>query len=185
MRGLGWKAASQLVFQASRIAVAVILARLLTPHDYGLAGMVMVVGLFALVFSDLALGAAIVQRAHLTDEDRSTVFWASIAAGVFFTVTGIALSGPLASFYGEPEVRPLFAALSVSFLVTSIGSIQTALLTREMEFRRLELRQITATLCGAIVGISLALGGAGAWAIIGQQLTAVGVSTILVWLLVE
>jgi len=185
LRGVGWKAMSQLVFQASRIAVAVILARLLSPHDYGLAGMVMVVGLFALVFSDLAFGAAIVQRAHLTEDDRSTVFWASIAAGVFFTSAGIALAGPLAAFYGEPEVRPLFAALSVSFLITSIGSIQTALLTREMEFRRLEIRQIAATLCGAIVGISLAFGGAGAWAIIGQQLTVAVVSSALVWLLVD
>lgn len=185
LRGLAWKAASQIVFQASRIAVAVVLARLLTPHDYGLAAMVMVVGLFALVFSDLALGAALVQRARLSEDDRSTVFWVSLGAGAFFTVAGAALSGPLASFYGEPDVRPLFAALSLSFLLTSIGSIQTALLTREMAFRKLELRQIAATLCGAAVGIGLAVGGAGAWAIIGQQLTAVAVGSALVWALAD
>jgi len=185
LRGLGWKAASQLVFQASRIVVAITLARLLSPEEYGLAGMVMVVGLFALVFSDLALGAAIVQRAHLSELDRSTVFWTSIIAGAVFTVAGIAVSGPLAAFYGEPDVQPLFAALSVSFLVISIGSIQTALLTREMEFRKLEIRQIAATLCGAVVGISLALNDAGAWAIIGQQLTAVAISSVLVWWLVD
>ena len=185
VRGLVWKGVSQTVYQVSRIVVAVVLARLLTPHDYGLAGMVMVVGLFALVFSDLALGAALVQRTRLTDDDRSTVFWASLGAGAFFTVAGIALSGPLASFYGESEVKPLFAALSLSFILTSIGSVQTALLTREMAFRKLELRQIAATLCGAIVGISLAFGGAGAWAIIGQQLTAVAVGSALVWTLTD
>jgi O-antigen/teichoic acid export membrane protein len=183
LRGLAWKAVSQVVFQASRLAVAITLARLLTPHDYGLAGMVIAVGLFALVFSDLALGAAVVQRRHLTEEDRSTVFWASVATGAVFSGLGVALSGPLAAFYGEPDVKPLFMALSISFVLTSLGSIHTALLTREMEFRRLELRQIVATLSGAVVGIGLAVGGAGASAIIGQQLTAVAVGSALVWAL--
>ena len=181
LRGLAWKGASQVVLQVTRIAVLVLLARLLEPRDYGLAAMVLVFASFVLVFSDLALGAALVQRRSLDEHDRATVFWTGAGAGVCFTLVGVALSWPLASFYGEPDVQPLFAALSLTFLLTALGATQTALLTREMDFRSLELRQMAATLAAAAVAISIAVAGGGAWAIIGQQLTLAAVATVLVW----
>ena len=181
MRGLAWKVISQLFQQSSRIVVVVILARLLSPDDYGLAAMVLVFSSLVIIFSDLALGAALIQRRQLTDRDRSTIFWTSAAAGVVFTLLGIALSWPLASFYGEPEVQPLFAALSLSFFVTAIGTTQAALLTRDMDFKSLELRHMAGTVAGAGIGITVAVLGYGAWAIILQQLAIAFVSTILLW----
>src|SRR5439155_6662299 len=73
LRGLAWKGASQVFLQSSRIVVALVLARLLSPHAYGVAGMVLVVTSLVLVFSDVALGAALVQRRSLSERDRSTV----------------------------------------------------------------------------------------------------------------
>jgi O-antigen/teichoic acid export membrane protein len=181
VRGVGWKVLSQGILQLSKIVVALVLARLLAPHDYGLAGMVLVFSSLVFIFSDLALGSALVQRRTLSEEDRSTVFWTSSALGLAFTLLGIALSGPLADFYGERSVQPLFAALSVSFLVTALGTTQKAILTREMDFKRLELRFVAGTLIGAAVGIGSAVAGGGAWAIIGQQLTIAVVSTALLW----
>jgi O-antigen/teichoic acid export membrane protein len=181
LRGLAWKAFSTGFRQLSRIAVAVILARLLTPHDYGVAAMVLVFSALVIVFSDLALGAALVQRRELTERDRSTVFWTSTAIGLAFMLAGIALSWPLAAFFGEPEVQPLFAALSVSFLVTALSTTQTALLTREMDFKSLELRLMAGTVVGGVVGIVIAARGGGAWAIIAQQLTITAVSCVLLW----
>jgi O-antigen/teichoic acid export membrane protein len=181
VRGLAWKAASQVVFQVSRIAVAVVLARLLAPHDYGLAGMVLAFSWFVLAFSDLSLGAALVQRRSISELDRSTVFWTSLAAGTAFTLLGVALSWPLATFYGEPEVQPLFVVVSFSFVITSLGVTQAALLMREMDFRRLELRMMAATAAGAVVGISAAARGFGPWAIIAMQLVIAAVSTLLLW----
>jgi O-antigen/teichoic acid export membrane protein len=181
VRGLGWKLFSQITLQITQIAVAVMLARLLRPHDYGLAGMVLAVSTLVLVFSDLALGAALVQRRELTEEDRSTVFWTGAAAGILFTAAGVAASGPVARFYGQPAVQPLLAAFSFSFLLTSLGTAQKALLTRDMNFRSLELRQVAGALSGGAVGVSLAAFGAGAWAIIAQQLTLGAVSTVLLW----
>jgi O-antigen/teichoic acid export membrane protein len=181
LRGLAWKAVSQGFRQLSRLAVAIILARLLTPHDYGLAAMVLVFSSLVLIFSDLALGAALVQRRELSELDRSTVFWTSTGIGVAFAAGGVALSGPIAAFYGEPEVQPLFAALSVSFLVTALGTTQVALLTREMDFKSLELRMMAATLVGGVVGIVAAARGYGAWAIIAQQITIATLSTLLLW----
>jgi O-antigen/teichoic acid export membrane protein len=182
LRGLGWKFVSQIFLQSSRVIVAVVLARLLAPDEYGLAAMVLVVGTLVLVFSDLALGASLVQRPSLSEADRSTVFWTSLGAGVAFTIVGVALSGPIAAFYGEPRVQPLLVALSLSFVVTSLGTTQSALLMRTMDFRRLELRMMAGTFAGAVVGVAAAVQGAGAWAIIAQQLTIAGVSSTMLWL---
>ena len=181
VRGLLWKGGSQFARQLLRIIVAVILARLLSPHDYGIAGMVIVFSALALIFSDLALGAALVQRDELTEEDRSTAFWTSLGAGVFFAVAGILLAGPIADLYGEPQVRWLFVALSFTFVLTSVGTTQAALLSRDLDFRRLELRLMGGALAGAVVGIALAVRGYGPWAIIGQQVAAAVVSTTLIW----
>jgi O-antigen/teichoic acid export membrane protein len=183
VKGVAWKAASGVFNQLMRLLVAATLAHLLSPHDYGLAGMVLVFSSLVLVFSDLALGTALVQREIITEEDRSTVFWTVAAGGVLFTGLGVASAGLVAGFYGEPEVAPLFAALSLGFLVNSLAGVHTALLTRDMAFRSLELRQMGASLAGGVVGVSLALAGKGAWAIIAQQLTVLAMSTVLLWIL--
>ena len=181
LSGLAWKALSQILLQFSRFAVALVLARLLTPHDWGLAAMVLVFSGFVVVFTDNALGTALIQRRELAEADRSTVFWVGVTVGLVLTLAGIALAGPFAAFYGEPEVEPLFAVMSLTFIVGALGTTQNALLVREMRFRALELRLIASTFVGAAVGVGIALAGFGAWAIVAQQLTSVAVATVLVW----
>jgi O-antigen/teichoic acid export membrane protein len=183
LSGLAWKVFSGGFRQIAQMAVAVILARLLTPHDYGLAAMVLVFSSLVIIFSDLALGAALVQRKELHERDRSTVFWTSTGVGFLFMLLGIALSWPVAAFYGEAEVQPLLAVLSIGFLVTALGTTQTALLNREMDFKNLELRLMAGTFAGAVIGIVLAANGYGAWAIIAQQLASAAASTVLLWAL--
>jgi O-antigen/teichoic acid export membrane protein len=183
LSGIAWKAGSQVTLQLTRMAVALVLARLLTPHDWGVAAMVIAFAGFAVVFTDNALGTALIQRRRLLDEDKSTVFWVSAALGVGLAVVGVAAAGPIADFYGEPEVRWLFVVFSTGFVVSALGTTQMALLVREMQFRRLELRQIAATVVGAVTGITIALLGYGAWAIVGQLLAEAVVSTVLLWVL--
>jgi O-antigen/teichoic acid export membrane protein len=183
LSGIAWKAGSQVTLQVARMVVALVLARLLTPHDWGVAAMVIAFSGFAVAFTDNAFGTALIQRRILHDEDKSTVFWVSAALGTGLTLVGVAVAGPLASFYGEPEVRWLFVAFSTGFVISALGTTQMALLVREMQFRRLELRQIAATLVGAVTGITIALLGHGAWAIVGQLLSEAFMSTVLLWVL--
>jgi O-antigen/teichoic acid export membrane protein len=183
LSGLAWKAGSQIVLQITRMTVALILARLLSPHDWGLAAMVLVFSGFVVVFTDNALGTALIQRRDLRPGDRSTVFWVSAGVGLVLALVGMASAGALAGFYGEPDVRWLFVALSAGFLISALGTTQMALLVREMEFRKLELRQIAATIVGASVGIAIAIVDRSAWAIVGQLLAEASTSTALLWVL--
>jgi O-antigen/teichoic acid export membrane protein len=179
--GLRWKGASQVLIQIFSFASTLILARLLTPRDFGLAGLATVFAGLAFLFADLGLGASIVQRQKLTEEDRSTAFWSNAGLGLVLTVAGVGLSWPLADLYRQPDAQPLFAVISLTFLFTALGTTQGALLIRSLSFRSLELRTIVATSASVVIGIGVAVLGYGPWAIISQSLAGSGVSTLLLW----
>jgi O-antigen/teichoic acid export membrane protein len=181
VKGLRWKVASQAILQIVSFASTLVLARLLSPRDFGLAGLAIVFAGLVFLLADFGLGASIVQRAELTEEDRSTAFWTTAALGVFLTLAGVGLSWPLADLYRQPDVQPLVAVLSVTFLFTALTSTQGALLIRSLAFRSLELRTIVSTVLSVTVGIVLAALGYGAWAIIAQIVANSGVSTVLLW----
>ena len=181
VRGVGWMMGSQAAVHLLGLVTSVAVARLLGPHEVGLAAEALVFGSLALVIVDFGFAAAIVQRPNLTEDDKSTAFWAGVALGLGLMVIGIGLSWPIAHLYGEPEVQPLFAVLSLAFLFTAPGIVQGALLTREMRFRSLEIRTVIATAISCVAAVSLAIGGAGAWAIVAQDLVITGVSTALLW----
>jgi O-antigen/teichoic acid export membrane protein len=181
LSGLAWKIVSQIFAQGSRFAVSLLLARLLTPHQFGLAAMAIAFSGLAMIFSDPALTAAIVRRKTITEEDRSTVFWTTLAAGAACTALMIALSGLIAAFFSEPSIKPLVIVEAFSFVLVALSATQVALMTREMNFRGLELRDTAGTLGGAAVAVGLAFGGFGAWAIIGQSIASVTIATALLW----
>jgi O-antigen/teichoic acid export membrane protein len=182
MRGLVWVVASQAGLQLTRMVVAVCVARLLTPDEYGLAALALVFTSLVLVFSDMAMGAALIQRKELSAVDRDTAFWTTLGSGMLFTVVGVAIAGPVASLYGAPEAKELMAVLSVSFVITALGATQQSLMLREMDFKRVEILPMIGALVGGAGAITLAVMDAGAWAIIGQQIIAAAVTTILVWI---
>jgi O-antigen/teichoic acid export membrane protein len=167
--------------QVSRLIVALVLARLLAPEDFGFAAMVLVFSSLVLVFSDLGLGAALVQARELSEDDRCTAFWVTVGSGVVFTAVAAALSPVIAAFYGEPQVASLCAVFSLVFIITSLGATQEALLVRNMRFRGLETRNMVASIAGAITGITIALNDGGAWAIIGQQLAEASCGAVALW----
>jgi O-antigen/teichoic acid export membrane protein len=183
LSGLAWKSISQVTLLAMRLIVGVVLARLLTPHEFGLAGMVIVFSGLGMLFADLGFAAALVQRRTLSEHDRSTAFWTTLAVGAVLTLAGVALSGPISDFYGEPAVRPMFAVLSLGFTVGALEATMAALLSRELQFRKLEIRRIIAAVAAAAVGIVAAVLGAGAWSIIYSQLAAGVIAAVLIWTL--
>ena len=181
LRGLAWQSATRGAFEVSRIVVAMVLARLLTPHQYGIAGMVLLVLSLEPVLSGTGLASALIQREVITEQDKSTVFWVNTGVGLLVCLTFCAVSGLVADFYREPAVQPLFVAMSFDFLLASLVSVQTQLLIRDMNFKSLEMRSILGVIAGAIAAVIIAAAGGGPWALVGQQLTFSVVSLLLLW----
>ncbi len=179
VRGLLWQLLGRGTWQLSQVVVVVLLARLLTPREYGVAGMVLVVISFEPLIAGTGFASALVQRPEISELDKSTVFWTNAAIGLVACLVGVAVSPLVGDFYGTAQAGTLFAAVSVALLLSSLSSVQGALLIREMDFRRLELRSMGATLVGAVVAIAVAAAGGGAWALIGQQLAFYVVSLVL------
>ena len=135
-----------------------------------------------MVFSDLALGAALIQRQSLSEQDKNTAFWVTVGErGALHSPRGRAWPGRSPALYGEPEAKPLLVALSGSFIVTALGATQLTLMMREMDFRR-RAAAMAGALVGAGCGVALAATGGGAWAIIAQYVAGAIVTTALVWL---
>ena len=181
--GIRWNALSQVLGEVTRVVLALVLARRLTPADYGLAGMATVSVSFASLFTDPALGTALVQRRRISEDDRSTVFWTTAGVGAIVALIGVLLSGYVADLFGRHEVKNLFMVLCAGLFVASLGVTQLALLTRSLAYRSLEIRGIIASVVGAAAAIVVAFAGFGAWAIITNWLVVTTLSTILVWLL--
>ena len=181
LTGFKWNVIAQIARQASRTVVAIALARLLTPQEFGLAGMALAFTGLAVVFSDVGLGVALVQKKEISEDDRCTAFWTSVGAGLLLAAAGILSAPLLARFYGNSQVAPLFAVTSLSFFFVALQSTQSSLLQREMNFKALEMRLIGATVAGGAAGLVAAVMGAGAWALVVQQLAMSVVSTALLW----
>lgn len=181
VRGLAWQTATRGTFEVSKIIVAVALARLLTPREYGVAGMVLVVISLEQVLGGSAFASVLIQRQEITEEDKSTIFWTTAGLGLTVCLVMVSVSWLVAGFYGNAEVQPLFAVVSFDFLLCSLGQVQQALLVRKMDFKSLELRSMAGVVIGSVAAIGVAALGGGPWALVVQQLTATGVALVLLW----
>jgi PST family polysaccharide transporter len=180
-RGLTWTLIDTWGSQLLGLVVFILLARLLTPVDFGLVALASVFVAFAQLLVDQGLGDALIQRKSLTRAQIDTAFWAAVATGALLTLLSIALAGPIATLLGEPSLEPIIQALSLTFIAVALNSIQMGLLRREMKFRSLAVRKLLAVGIGGIVGIGMAVANYGAWALVGQQLAAAVVSVVALW----
>jgi PST family polysaccharide transporter len=146
-------------------------------------GMIFVFTNFAELFSELGLGAALVQRKTIEERHLSSIFWLNIGAGLFLTILTIILSPYLSIFYKVPELEPLAMLISFNFLISSFGIVQRSLLTRRMDFYSVLIISITVNTLSGVLGISLACFGFGVWSLAWQFLSSSVITTVLLWLL--
>lgn len=183
IQGLIWAFTSQIGKQGSQFIITAILARLLSPSDFGLLGMATVFTGFATIFSDLGVSGALVQKQDTDERHLSSAFWLNIITGLILTVLFIVTSGLIAKFYNMPELKMILVVMSFNYILASFTIIQQTILTKEMDFKKLTIRDIIAVICGGIVGIILAYKGFGVWSLVYQLLASTIVNGILLWIL--
>lgn len=164
-----------------QISSNVFLARLLTPNDFGLVAMVTVVATFIVMFKDMGLSQATIQKAEINHAQISTLFWINVLFGAVVMGITIALSPTIASFYNEPALINITIALAFGLFIGGLTVQHQALLKRQMKFKQLAIIDVSAMFLGITSAIIIAYFGAGYWALVILQIVQASVMMILSW----
>lgn len=181
--GLSWSAVAQVGKQISQFVITAILARLLSPNDFGLLAMATVFTNFVLIFNELGISGALIQNLNISIRHYSSAFWLNVIVGCVLTLFFILASPFISGFYKKPELLPILSTLSVNFVLTSFTIIQQTLLIKEMDFKKIAIRDIGAVILSGIIGIFLALNGFGVWSLVYQTLSFTIINSLLLWAL--
>jgi len=165
-----------------RLVSIVVLARLLTPSDFGLVGMVTAfTGVLTLV-RDFGLSAAAVQRSSITEEQISTLFWINMLVGALMSLATAAIAPAIAHFYREPQLYWITLIVAVAFIFNAAGVQHSSLLQRQMRFTTWSVINVVSNIVGYVLAIAGAAMGYGYWALVAMPLATPLVATIGFWL---
>jgi O-antigen/teichoic acid export membrane protein len=155
---------------AFQIMGAIILARLLTPSDFGLVAIIAVLTSFVPLLIDFGLGDATTQRSKITPGQISSLFWITSGVGMAVAVAVVACSPLIAAIYRDPRLEPIAVCSAITFVLWGVSNQHLALLRRTMQFGRIARIQLTGTLFGNLAAIALAIGGFGYWALVARPI---------------
>lgn len=165
-----WSAAARIAGEGSRYVIAIVLARLLSPAEFGLIALATALMGLVQAFADLRVSYALIQRPRVSEEEWSTVFWMATGMGAVLTLAFAACAGLIAEFYANPALREIVWALSVSFLLSAVALTPRTKLEKDLRFKALSLAQIVATVGTGLLAIGMAVAGFGVWSLVAQSL---------------
>ena len=165
-----------------RIGSTMVLARLLSPKDYGLLAMVTSVTSVLGLLRDFGLSSASIQRTAVTEEHSSALFWVNVLLGAVLTIVTFGLGPPIAAFYHERRLVGVADVLAIGFLINGAGAQHSALLQREMRFGAVALIDLISLTVGVVLAIGMAMAGFGYWALVVSGVSGPLISTVGSWL---
>lgn len=179
MQGAFWKFLERIAAQLVSLIVSIILARIISPSEYGTVSLVTVFVTIATVFVNSGFGQALIQKKDADSVDFSSVFYFSLMfTGILYMFLFFA-AVPIASFYDMPVLIPILRVLSINVPIMGINSIQQAYVSRHMKFKKFFYATFIGTCISAVVGIFMAYIGFGVWALVAQTLTNSIIDTII------
>jgi PST family polysaccharide transporter len=183
VRGAGVTVLSQGVIFAVQLIATVVLARLLTPSDFGVVIMVTTFSLLLMNFGQNGYTEAVIQRETMDQPLASNLFWINFGAGLVLAI-GFAASGPLlARFYADPRVARVTACISLTIFLSSLSVLPMALLKRALRFSVTSTIDVVSNVVSVVVSILLALSGWGYWALVAAVVTRPLLQTLAAWCL--
>jgi teichuronic acid exporter len=181
IKSFAWDFGGRIGGQLISIVISIVLARILSPEEFGLIGMAMVFISLSGMFTNLGLSSALVQRSEPTEEHYSSSFYLNIAAALFLTVLFISLAPLIGKFFNNPEITNLVRVLSLLLIISSLSIVQSARFRKTMNFRILTRVRIITSLISGGIGISMALLGYGVWSLVAQTLISGLLTSGLLW----
>lgn len=183
--GLFWRFAERCGAQGIQFLVSIVLARLLTPEDYGLSGLIMVFISIAFVFATGSFGQALVQKYNADNKDFSSVLYFSLMISIIIYIIMFFAAPFIARFYDEEKLIAIVRVLSIGIIIGTVNSVQQAYVQKTMQFKKFFGATLSGTVTSAFVGIVMAYKGYGVWALVGQNLSSQLVGVIVLFFTME
>lgn len=183
VKGVAWTSLNQVLNVGLGFVIGVILARLLSPDDYGLLAMIAVFNAIAAAFIDCGFGSALIRKPNLSENDNTTAFYFNVVAGaVFYGI--IYLIAPWVSvFYNKPILTQLLRVEALLLILSSFKIVQNTQLSRALNFKTIAIINVSSQVISGIVAIVAAYRGFGVWSLVLQHLGASIVSLVLLWII--
>jgi len=182
VRATAWSAIERFSLIGIQFAVQIVLARLLTPADYGIVGMLAVFLAISQTFVDCGFTSALIQNQKRTERDLATAFFFNIAVALAFYAALFFCAPFIAKFYAMPVLVPVTRVIGLSLVFSALSSVQRTLLTIRVDFKTQAKISLSAAIFSGAIGIWLAYRGNGAWALVAQTLINAGTASVLFWI---
>lgn len=183
--GFFWRFAERCGAQLVSFIVSLILARLLSPDDYGTIALVTVFITISQVFIDSGMGNALIQKKDADDLDFSSVFIFNICVCLLIYLV-LFMSAPfIALIYSDSSLTLIIRVLGLVVIISSIKNVQQAYVSKHMLFKKFFFSTLWGTIIAAIIGIAMALKGFGVWSLVVQQIINVSIDTVVLWITVK
>ena len=179
VRGVSWSFVEQILARGVNFVIGIILARLLSPTEYGLVGMLGIFIAISQLFIDGGLTSALIRTKNPSEKDFSTVYIINMGLSVVFYFLLFFTAPLIADFYHQPLLKPLARAIALTFVIGSISSIQGTLLTIRVDFKTKTIISLATSILSGVTGILCAYKGLGVWALVAQMLTSTAAASIL------
>lgn len=180
-KGLVWSFVERFSTQGIQFVFSVILARLLSPDDYGIIAMPLVFLSIAQCFIDSGFSGALIRKPDLTEDDLSTAFYFNIGVGTVCYLALFLASPLIADFYHTPVLADLLKVTALATLFNPLCAVQQAILTRKIDFRTQAVVSLSGAIVSGIVGLVMAYKGFGVWSLVCQQVGGNIIRTVLLW----
>ena len=180
--GLLWSFVDTFVGQGLTFIVGIILARILSPREFGLIGMITVFTAVSESFINSGFSSALIRKKDCTNIDFSTVFYFNLTAGILFFLILFFTAPFIADFFDEPQLKPIVQVLGIVLIIDSLTLIQRTILTKRIDFKLQTRISVIASLGSGVIAIVMAYKGFGVWSLVAQRIAKEGLNSIFLWL---
>ena len=182
LQGLFWKFAERMGSQIVTFIVSILLARLISPEDYGAIALIMVFITVSNVLVTNGFASALIQKKDADIIDFSSVFYLNIGFGALIYIILFFSAPAISEFYGIPVLCQTLRVLALVIPIMGMNSVQQSFVSRNMPFRRFFYSTLGGAVFSGIVGVSMAIGGFGIWALVAQYVVNYSANTLILWI---
>lgn len=183
--GVKWNAIGRFSTQGVNFIIGLILARLLSPSDYGVVGMVGIFFAIAQTFIDSGFGSALIRKNDCTDTDYSTAFYFNVIVGLVCCILLWVASPLIANFFNTPILKDLVKVMSLNMFVSSFAIVHGTKLTHAVDFKSQSIIKLITAIISGVCGVLMAYKGFGVWSLVYQQLMATGLRVVLLYVVTK